>query len=98
MIEKLYYVYTLASKQYGTLYVGVTSNLLKRIYQHKENHLAGFTNTYHVHHLVYYETHQRIDEAILREKKIKKWRREWKINLIESVNPQWVDLYPELYS
>ncbi len=96
MSNEQYYVYILASKKYGTLYVGVTSNLLKRVYEHKEGIVVGFTKEYGVHQLVYYETHQDINAAILREKQIKKWRRDWKINLIENDNPHWIDLYSEL--
>jgi putative endonuclease len=88
-----YYVYILASKKYGTLYVGITSDLIKRIHQHKEHFVDGFTNKYKVHQLVYYEIHEDVREAILREKQIKKWNREWKINLIEQDNPHWLDLY-----
>jgi putative endonuclease len=96
MSQKKYYVYILASQKYGTLYVGVTSDLLKRIYQHKEKIIAGFTKEHNVDKLIYYETYQDIDQAILREKQIKKWRRNWKINLIEKHNPDWLDLYYEL--
>lgn len=96
MSKKEYYVYILASQKYGTLYIGITSNLLKRVYQHKEGLVAGFTKKYHVHKLVYYEVHEDVHEAILREKQMKKWRRDWKINLIERDNPQWLDIYCEL--
>jgi putative endonuclease len=96
MHPKTYYVYILASKPYGTLYTGVTSNLLTRIYQHKENLVKGFTKKYDVHKLVYFEQHIEIREAIIREKQIKKWNRDWKIKLIEADNPQWVDRYFEL--
>ncbi len=92
MEEKQYYVYILASKKYGTLYTGVTSNLVQRVWQHKEGLAEGFTKKYHVHHLVYYETHTDVYEAITREKRIKKWNRQWKINLIEQNNSQWLDL------
>ena len=91
-----YYVYILSSKAYGTLYVGVSSDLIGRIYQHKTNQIEGFTKKYSVHQLVYYEIHGDIHEAILREKQIKKWNRDWKINLIEQDNPHWLDLYDEL--
>jgi putative endonuclease len=91
-----YYVYILASKKYGTLYTGVTSNLVERVYQHKTNYVEGFTKKYRVHSLVYYEIHEDIQEAILREKQIKKWYRNWKINLIEEGNPHWLDLYHEI--
>lgn len=91
-MDKQYYVYMLASKPYGTLYTGITSNLIQRIYQHKEELVDGFTKKYHVHQLVYYEIHLDVNEAILREKRIKKWNRQWKINLIQRDNPQWLDL------
>ena len=93
-----YYVYLLASKKYGTLYIGVTSNLIKRVYEHKESLVDGFTKKYKVHQLVYYEVHDDAHEAILREKQIKRWNRDWKINLIESDNPYWLDLYDGLIS
>ena len=98
MLVKEYYLYILSSQKYGTLYIGITNNLLKRVYQHKQNLLEGFTKSYGVHQLVYYEAHADINEAILREKRLKKWRRDWKINLIERDNPHWVDLYFELKS
>lgn len=91
-----YYVYLLSSGKYGTLYTGVTSDLIKRVYEHKESLIEGFTKKYKVHQLVYYETHDDIREAILREKQIKKWNRDWKINLIEKDNPHWLDLYDGL--
>ena len=96
MFQKEYYVYILSSKKYGTLYVGVTSDLAKRIYEHRQGSVDGFTNKYGVHRLVYYEIHEDVHEAILREKQLKKWRREWKINLIEKNNPDWLDMYCEL--
>jgi putative endonuclease len=92
MEEKQYFVYILASKANGTLYTGVTSNLVQRVNQHKEDLVEGFTKRYHVHRLVYYELHSDVYEAITREKRIKKWNRQWKINLIEQDNPQWLDL------
>ncbi len=92
MEEKQYYVYLLASKRYGTLYTGVTSDLAKRIYEHKEGLVQGFTKEYNIHQLVYYEVHSDIYEAITREKQIKKWNRQWKINLIEQDNPLWLNL------
>jgi putative endonuclease len=82
----------LASKPYGTLYVGVTGNLIQRVFQHKEGLVDGFTKKYDVYQLVYYEVHLDIREAILREKRIKKWNRQWKINLIEQNNPHWINL------
>lgn len=90
------YVYVLASKPYGTLYIGVTNNLIKRIYEHQNDFVEGFTNKYNVHKLVYFEVFDRIEEAILREKKLKKWNRVWKIQLIEKFNPDWKDLYSEI--
>ena len=91
-----YYVYILSSAKYGTLYIGITSDLVKRVYEHKKNLADGFTKKYRVHQLMYYEVHEDVHEAILREKQIKKWRRDWKINLIERDNPHWIDLYDEL--
>jgi len=90
-------LYILASHKNGTLYIGVTSNLVKRIYEHKNNLVDGFTKQYGVHVLVYYEVHQTIEDAILREKQMKKWKREYKVNLIETENLSWDDLYSELY-
>ena len=87
------YVYILASKRNGTLYIGVTSNLIQRIWQHKNNQVEGFTEKYKVHTLVYYEQHEMMESAITREKQIKKWKRDWKIKLIEKDNPQWEDLW-----
>ena len=89
-------VYILASKRNGTLYTGVTSDLIKRVYQHKHNLSPGFTARYAVHRLVWFEVHENLESAICREKAIKKWRRAWKLRLIECANPEWCDLYPEL--
>ena len=86
-------VYILANRRLGTLYVGVTSDLGARIRQHKDGTFEGFTTRYDVTRLVYFETHDRVVDAIAREKAIKKWRRAWKVELIESVNPEWLDLY-----
>ncbi len=91
-----YYVYILASKRNGTLYVGFTSDLLKRVYAHKNDSLNGFTKKYGVHTLVYYETCDDYDGALQREKQIKEWKRGWKIELIEKVNPEWRDLYEQI--
>ena len=93
---KQYYVYILASKRNGTLYIGVTNNLLKRVSEHKSNIIEGFTKKYNVHDLVYYETHNDIYDAITREKRMKKWKRQYKMNLIEKLNPDWTDLYKVL--
>ncbi len=91
-----YFVYMLASKRNGTLYIGVTNNLLERVLQHKNDLLEGFTKKYAVHNLVYYESYEDIYSAIAREKRMKKWKREWKIKLIEKFNPNWEDLYHKL--
>lgn len=93
-MDKASYVYILASRPYGTLYVGVTSDLIRRVWQHKEGIIAGFTKTYKIKQLVWYEIHTEIISAITREKQIKEWPRDWKINLIQSTNPTWRDLYP----
>ncbi|MDR3297876.1 MAG: GIY-YIG nuclease family protein [Candidatus Nomurabacteria bacterium] len=90
------YTYILSSKRNGTLYIGVTSNLTKRIYEHKNDLADGFTKKYQVHNLVYYEVINDISAAIQREKTIKKYPRQWKINLIEKDNPDWQDLYASL--
>jgi len=90
------YVYILASKKNGTLYVGVTSDLIKRIYQHKNGLISGFTEKYKVHKLMYFEQYEDISEAIKREKQLKGWRRDWKLKLIEDNNPRWEDLYDSI--
>ena len=89
-------VYILASKRNGTLYTGVTSDLIKRVWQHKNDMVAGFTEKYSIHDLVYFELHESMASAIAREKQIKKWNRSWKRNLIEKGNPRWEDLYEGL--
>jgi len=89
-------VYILASKRNGTLYIGVTSDLLQRVWQHRTGMVEGFTKRYGVHSLVYYELHTDMRDAILREKQLKKWNRAWKIELIEQDNPEWRDLWFEL--
>jgi putative endonuclease len=91
-----YFVYILASRYKGTLYIGVTRDLSRRIGQHKGGFVPGFTKTYKVHQLVYYEEYGSILEARARERVLKRWRRAWKIKLIETVNPSWRDLTPEL--
>ena len=91
-----FYVYILSSKRNGTLYTGVTSNLIRRVYEHKNNLVDGFTKTYGIHHLVWYENHESWESAIKREKQIKKWKRAWKLNLIEKKNPLWDDLYEDI--
>ncbi len=97
-MPKEFYVYILASKRNGTLYTGVTSNLVQRIWQHKEGFVEGFTLTYRVKRLVYFEAHDSAESAITREKQIKKWRRAWKVELIEKNNPGWKDLYEVIVS
>jgi putative endonuclease len=92
MTEKQPCVYILASQRNGTLYTGVTSNLIKRIWQHKNDQVEGFTKTYQVHMLVWYEAHAEMEAAIKREKAIKEWKRLWKLDLIEAMNPEWNDL------
>ena len=91
-----YWVYVLASKPNGTLYVGVTNDLVRRVYEHREKLVDGFTKKYDVSTLVYYELHDTIDPALQREKNIKHWSRQWKIDLIVALNPTWRDLYDEI--
>lgn len=95
-MDKQFYVYILASKRNGTLYIGVTSDLVQRIWQHKNKMVKGFTKKYNVDRLVYYETHSNVESAITREKQMKKWRRAWKIRLIEGENSDWNDLYDNI--
>jgi putative endonuclease len=90
------YVYILANQRNGTLYVGVTSDLVKRIHQHKDEHVDGFTKKHGLHTLVYYERVEDIRAALQREKTIKKYSRKWKLNLIEETNPEWRDLYDDI--
>jgi putative endonuclease len=94
--ERYYWVYILGSKLGGTLYIGVTNNLVRRVYEHRTEGVPGFTKRYAVHRLVYYEPHSDIEAAIRREKRLKKWKRSWKIRLIEELNPDWSDLYPQI--
>ena len=89
-------VYILASKRNGTLYIGVTSDLVQRVWQHKNDVVEGFTKKYGVHTLVYFELHDDMENAILREKRLKKWNRDWKLRLIEEKNPDWNDLYSSI--
>jgi putative endonuclease len=93
---KQYYVYILASGKHGTLYVGVTSDLIRRVQEHRDGLIKGFTKTHRLHHLVYHEATDDIASAIQREKLLKKWKRQWKIEMIEKDNPRWKDLYPGL--
>ena len=92
------YVYLLASAKHGTLYVGVTNDLVRRVYQHRTRAVRGFTSRYRIHRLVWFESYDDPLTAIAREKEMKKWRREWKVNLIERSNPGWVDLYESIAS
>ena len=89
-------VYILASKPQGVLYIGVTSNLVQRVWQHKNDVVKGFTARYRIHRLVWYEVHETMESAISREKALKKWNRAWKIELIEKDNPLWLDLYDRI--
>ena len=91
-----YFIYILTTKRNGTLYIGSTSNLIQRIWQHRNKLILGFTEKYHVHQLVYYEEHQNIMEMAHRERRLKKWCRKWKLDLIEEFNPTWRDLYEEI--
>ena len=89
-------VYILASQRNGTLYVGVTSDLVQRIWQHRNDVSQGFTKKYGVHMLVWFELHDDMENAIIREKRLKKWNRDWKLRLIEEMNPEWKDLYDSI--
>lgn len=89
-------VYIMASARNGTLYIGVTSNVVGRVWQHKNNVVEGFTEKYEVHRLVWYEPHATMESALAREKALKKWNRIWKLRLIEQLNPEWEDLYTQL--
>jgi len=95
MWEKQYYVYILASQRNGTLYVGVTSNLIRRIYEHRSGVIAGFTKDYRVKKLVWFESTNDVREALELEKRLKRWKRKWKLELIEDMNPSWRDLYSD---
>ena len=94
--QKYYYVYIMASSRNGTLYIGFTSNLPQRIFEHKNHLLPGFTDRYNVDKLVYFERHDNANDAIRREKRVKDWKRNWKKDLIEKYNPLWRDLYEDL--
>ena len=93
-----YYVYILASEIGGTLYIGVTNDLVRRVYEHRARFAEGFTKKYNVARLVYFEMFDDIENAIVREKRLKKWSRAWKVRMIEKDNPNWNDLYPEIAS
>lgn len=96
MNTKFYFVYILSNKRNGTIYIGITSNLPKRVWEHKNNLVEGFTKKYNVHNLVYFKQTENAQSAFLREKQLKKWKRECKIELIEKDNPQWKDLYEKI--
>ncbi|GAC1621846.1 MAG: GIY-YIG nuclease family protein [Nevskia sp.] len=95
-MEKEFHVYMLASGRNGTLYVGMTSDLIQRVWQHRNDLVRGFTKRYRVHDLVWFETHRDAYAAVTRERQLKEWRRAWKIALIEQTNPNWRDLYGEI--
>ena len=95
-MTKSYYVYILASGKNGTLYIGVTNDLIRRVQEHKESKIPGFTKKYQVDQLMYYEDTDDVGVAISREKQLKAWKRDWKIRLIESANPRWRDLYGDI--
>ena len=96
MSKKQTFIYIMASKKNGTIYVGVTNNLVTRAWQHKSDIIKGFSNRYKTHRLVYFEQHTDMQSAIKREKQIKKWNRQWKLKLIEKLNPTWKDLYTDI--
>jgi putative endonuclease len=91
-----YYVYILASQRNGTLYIGVTNNLIRRVAEHNSGEIKGFTQKYKVNRLVYFEDTNDVNAALTREKQLKKWKRSWKLKLIEGNNPEWRDLYPDI--
>lgn len=96
MLTKTYFVYLLAHKPNGVLYLGFTNDLVRRVWEHKQGLVEGFTKTYQVKDLVWFESHDNVEAAITREKQLKKWKRQWKIELIEAENPSWNDLYERL--
>ena len=95
-MERAFYTYIMASQRNGTLYIGVTSNLIRRVYEHKNDMVKGFTKKYKVHRLVYFEQHEDVHQAIRRERRLKEWQGSWKLALIEIDNPTWRDLYEDL--
>ncbi len=96
--ERYYWVYILASKLGGTLYIGMTNDLVRRVYEHRTGIVRGFTKQHEIHRLVYFEPHTDVEAAIHREKRLKRWNRAWKVRLIEELNPNWDDLYPQISS
>ena len=95
-MERHYFVYILTNKAYGTLYVGITNDLVRRAWEHRNDFVEGFTRAHQLHRLVWYQAHEDVREAIAQEKRIKKWHRDWKVNLIQAKNPAWNDLYEEI--
>ena len=95
-MDRQFYVYNLANRPYGTLYVGITNDLIRRVWEHKNDFVEGFTCEHRLHDLVWYEVHATAYEAITREKSIKRWHRDWKVNLIQRMNPAWDDLYSSI--
>ena len=98
MLTRQYFVYILASAPYGTLYTGVTNDLVRRVWEHRNDLVSGFSREYGTHTLVWYEAHAEVASAIAREKRIKNWNRDWKVNLIQAMNPEWRDLYDKIVS
>lgn len=96
-MEKQFFVYMMASQKNGTLYIGVTSDLKKRVWEHKNSVVEGFTEKYEAHRLVWYEAHGNAESAITKEKQMKEWKRDWKIKRVEEENPNWNDLYDRVY-
>ena len=97
-MEREFYVYIMTNRPYGTLYVGITNDLVRRAWEHREGMVDGFTKEHGLHRLVWYEAHDTAYDAITREKLIKKWHRDWKVNLIQRLNPDWDDLFEEIVS
>jgi putative endonuclease len=95
-VSKQYYVYLITNERYGTLYVGVTNDLVRRVYEHREGAVEGFSKQHSLSRLVWFEAHDDVLAAIEREKVIKRWRRDWKMNLIQAMNPNWDDLYESI--
>ena len=95
-MEKAFYVYIMSNRPYGTLYVGITNDLVRRAWEHREGLVDGFTKEQGLHRLVWYEVHATAYDAISREKLLKKWHRDWKVNLIQGLNPQWDDLFESI--
>jgi putative endonuclease len=95
-MDRQFYVYMLANRPYGTLYIGITNDLIRRVWEHKNDFVEGFTREHRLHDLVWYEVHATAYEAITREKAIKRWHRDWKVNLVQRMNPAWEDLFPAI--